>query len=84
MDELVTKTLAQIYLHQGDLQEAHRILVLLAKRNPPDPEIRGMLDEVNERLKTHPSGAEPETELVQDRIRVLKGWLAKIRERRRT
>jgi hypothetical protein len=80
---LFTKTLAEIYLHQGDLQEAHRILGLLAKRNPFDPEIKGMLDEVSEKLKTHPSAAEPETDSVQDRIRVLEGWLAKIRERRK-
>jgi predicted Zn-dependent protease len=80
---LFTKTLAEIYLHQGDLQEAHRILALLAKRNPLDPEIRRKLDEVSEKLKTRPSGLEPEKDPVQNRIRVLEGWLAKIRERRK-
>ena len=84
MDKLITKTLADIYLRQGDLHEARRILVLLAEKNPLDQEIWTKLEEVGEKLKSHPPAPDPEGGSVENRIRVLEEWLLKIHARRRT
>jgi predicted Zn-dependent protease len=83
LDKLITKTLADIYLRQGDLQEAHRILVLLAEKNPLDREIWNRLEEVNEKLRSHPAAPELQEGSAEDRIRILEDWLLKIRTRRK-
>ena len=82
MDRMVTKTMAELYLQQGHLQEAYEIYQALAEKDPFDPEIQERVKELKEKL--HPS---PPPNLVyplsmEERIRFLKKWLANIRKRR--
>ena len=57
MDRLVTKTLAEIYLQQGHLEEAYSLFKTLSERAPEDAEIKNRLKELEEKLNlsTHPS-----------------------------
>jgi hypothetical protein len=50
MDRLMTKTLAEIYLQQGHLQEAYDIYKTLAEKDPSDAEIQKRLEELREKL----------------------------------
>jgi hypothetical protein len=83
LDKMATKTLADIYLNQGHLREAHEILAILAEQNPLDPEIRKKLDEVTRKLRGQSSGDGHGKERIPEKIQVLERWLTKIRERRK-
>ncbi|RPJ11788.1 MAG: hypothetical protein EHM36_00805 [Deltaproteobacteria bacterium] len=83
---MATKTLAAIYLKQGHLREAYQILKVLSEKDPFDREIRAKLREVGERLglSDPPELQEaPPVPHEEDRIRILKGWLANILKQRR-
>jgi hypothetical protein len=73
MDGIGTKTMAQIYLRQGDFRKAFDILVQLADRNPADLEIAELLVEARKKI----SGPSKEA-----KIAALKRWLTRIEERR--
>ena len=75
MDHMTTKTLAEIYLQQGHLQEAYEIYKTLAEKDPLDAEIQKRLEELTEKL--HPSPLSRE-----EKIRHLEQWLVNIRKRR--
>ena len=51
MDRLVTKTLAEIYLQQGHLEEAYSLLKALSERDPEDVELKNRLKELEEKVK---------------------------------
>ena len=82
MDRLTTKTLAEVYLQQGYLQEAYEIYKTLAEKDPFDPEIQKRLKELKEKL--HPSLPSdfPSPLSREERIRHLEKWLANIRKRK--
>ncbi len=67
MEELKTRTLAEIYLRQGHLQEAYDIFQALAERDPSDRELLEKLKELREKI---------------DRLKPLQKWLTNIRNRR--
>jgi hypothetical protein len=75
MDRMTTKTLAEIYLQQGHLQEAYEIFKTLAEKDPFDQELQGKVKELKEKL--HPSPPSKD-----ERIRHLENWLDNIRKRR--
>jgi hypothetical protein len=51
MDRLVTKTMAEIYLQQGHLEEAYSLFKTLSERDPEDVELRNRLKELEEKVK---------------------------------
>jgi hypothetical protein len=83
MGEIATKTLAEIYRNQGDLQKAYEIYKFLSEKDPSDPEIRKRLNDLDQQLNL-PSLSEPSLPRSQEeKIRFLEGWLAHIRERKK-
>jgi hypothetical protein len=51
MDRLVTKTMAEIYLQQGHLEEAYSLFKALSDRDPEDVELKNRLKELEEKMK---------------------------------
>jgi tetratricopeptide (TPR) repeat protein len=82
MDRLTTKTLAEIYLQQGHLQEAYEIYRALAEKDPFDMEIQDRLEELRERLLPSPPSTLPSLLSREEKIRHLEKWLDNIRKRR--
>ena len=82
MDRMVTKTMAELYLQQGHLQEAYEIYQALAERDPFDPEIQERVKELKEKLHPSPPPNLAYPLSMEERIRFLKKWLANIRKRR--
>ena len=83
MDRMITKTLAEIYLKQGDLRRAYEILKILSEQDPNDKEIENKLIELSERLGISPPSIRPLDRSTQGKIRILKKVLAALRERRK-
>jgi len=50
MGRLVTKTLAEIYLQQGHLEEAYALFKTLSERAPEDVELKNRLKELEEKI----------------------------------
>ncbi len=82
MDRLTTKTLAEIYLQQGHLQEAYEIYRALAEKDPFDTEIQDRLEELREKLDPSPASSFPFPLSREEKIRHLEKWLDNIRKRR--
>ena len=83
MDRLITKTLAEIYLKQGDLRKAYEILKILSEQEPSDKEVKEKLIELSERLGLSPPSIGPRNRSTEEKIRILKKLLANLRERRK-
>jgi thioredoxin-like negative regulator of GroEL len=83
MDRLITKTLAEIYLKQGDLRKAYEILKTLFEQDPSDKEVKEKLIELSERLGLFPPTLHPADHTKEERIHVLKKVLTNIRGRRK-
>jgi len=83
MDELVTKTLADIYLQQGHLQEAYAIFKALSEKDPSDTEIQMRLKELGEKLETSSPLMDQSIHSTEEKIRLLERWLANIRKGRK-
>jgi len=83
MDRLITKTLAEIYLKQGDLRNAYEILKILSEQEPSDKEVKEKLIELSERLGLSPPSIGPRDRATEGKIRILKKLLANLRERRK-
>jgi DNA-binding SARP family transcriptional activator len=81
---MITKTLAEIYLKQGDLRKAYEIFKILSEQDPSDKEIQKKLLELSERLGVSPPSILAPNRSVEQRIRILKKVLASIRERRKS
>lgn len=84
MDRIVTKTLAEIYLQQGHLQEAYEMFRTLSEKDPSDGEIKERLKELEKRLNPSPSLTDPSVHSTEDKIRILEKWLVHIRKRRKS
>jgi tetratricopeptide (TPR) repeat protein len=84
MDQLATKTLAEIYLQQGYLQEAYEIYKTLAERDPSDPEIQKRMQKLREKLHPSPPSNFPYPLSREEKIRHLEKWLVNIRKQRRS
>ncbi len=82
MEHMRTKTLAEIYLQQGHLQEAYEIFETLAKKNPFDPDIQKRLEELREKLGPIPPSSISYPLSKEEKIRHLEKWLDNIRKRR--
>lgn len=83
MAEIATKTLAEIYLQQGNIEKAYLIYKILSERDPSDTEIQNKLNELDQELNPpHPS-AQPLPRSREEKIRFLERWLAHIRERKK-
>jgi len=83
MDRMITKTLGEIYLKQGDLRKAYEIYKVLSEQDPSDKEIQQKLTELSERLGLSPPTFHPSDHAKEERIRILKKVLTNIRERRK-
>ena len=83
MDRLITKTLAEIYLKQGDLRKAYEILKILSEQEPSDKEVKEKLIELSERLGLSPPSIGPRDRPTEGKIHILKKILANLRERRK-
>jgi predicted Zn-dependent protease len=81
MDQMMTKTLAEIYLKQGHLQEAYEIFRALSEKEPSDIEIQNRLKELSEKLSSFPL-IHPSAQSAEEKIHILERWLASIRERK--
>jgi hypothetical protein len=82
MEQIKTKTLAEIYLKQGHLQEAYEIFESLAKRDPGDREIGERLRILSQKLGLVTSSAPPGTRSKEEMLRTLVKWLVNIQTRR--
>ena len=82
MDQMVTKTLAEIYLKQGYLQEAYEIYETLAEKDPFDLDIQRRVEELREKLYPSPPPNFSYPLSSEEKIRNLEKWLANIRKRR--
>jgi hypothetical protein len=82
MDRMTTKTLAEIYLQQGHLQEAYEIFKTLAEKDPFDQELQEKVKELKEKLHPSPPSNFPYPPSKDERIRHLEKWLDNIRKRR--
>ncbi len=80
--QIITKTLAELYLKQGHIQEAFEIYQGLAEKDPLDPEIQKRIKELKEHLPPPPSQDFFPPHSKAERIRVLEKWLSNIRRRR--
>jgi len=80
---MITKTLAEIYLKQGDLRKAYEILKVLSEQEPSDKETERKLIELSERLGVSAPPLRPAGHTKEERIRTLKKVLTNIRERRK-
>jgi len=83
MEQIKTKTMAEIYLKQGHLQEAYEIFKVLAEKTPDNHEIGEKLRLLSQKLglvgPITPSDAHSNKETLQ----ALEKWLTNIQIRRR-
>ena len=82
MEQIKTKTLAEIYLKQGHLEEAYAIFVSLAKRDPDDREIGERLTILSQKLGRPSSSDPPGTRSKEEILGTLVKWLVNIQTRR--
>ena len=81
MEQLQTKTLAEIYFKQGDLRKAYDIYKILSERDPFDPEIQKKLNELDQELNPFHPPPQPLPRSREEKVRFLERWLTHIRER---
>ena len=82
MEPIATKTLAEIYLQQGHLQEAFEIYKALAEKDPFDQEIQKKVEELREKLHPSPPSSFTYPLSKEKRLRHLEKWLTTIRKQR--
>ncbi|MBM4340318.1 MAG: tetratricopeptide repeat protein [Deltaproteobacteria bacterium] len=83
MAEIATKTLAEIYLNQGDIQKAYEIYKILFEKDSSDPEILKRLNELDQKLNLPPLSVQSPPRSREEKIRFLERWLTNIRERKK-
>ncbi len=84
MEPVATKTLAEIYIQQGHLQEAYEIYKALAEKDPFDQEIQKRVEELREKLHPSPPSNFSYPLSKEERIRHLEKWLSNIQKGRRS
>jgi len=84
MDQLASKTLADVYMKQGHFQEAYEILKSLSEKDPADVEIRMKLEEAKEKLGLPFFQLRAPASPPEEKIKALEEWLANIRKREKT
>ena len=81
-DPIATKTLAELYLSQGDPKKALEIYHEILRRDPSNPEVLKAIDKLNGRVaedsQGRPSVSAREAP-TSERIRVLQEWQGRIR-----
>jgi len=82
MDQLLTKTLAEIYLEQGHLEKAYSIFKALSEKNPADTELQNRVRELEEKLEVSPPRQQPPDPALEKKKRTLEKWLTNIQDRR--
>jgi len=82
MKQILTKTLARIYIQQGHLQEAYEIFKTLAEKDPSDLEIQRKVTELREKLRPSPPPHFPRPLSMDEKLRHLEKWLANIRKQK--
>jgi len=82
MGQMTTKTLAEIYLQQGHVQEAYEIYKTLAEKDPFDAEIQERLEKLREKLHSPPPSSISHPLSREEKIQHLEKWLVNIRKRR--
>ena len=83
MDRVITRTLGEVYFQQGYLQKAYEIFKVLSEKDPSDTDIQNRLKELREKLNLSPDSVQEMPRSAEERIRILKRWLANIQERKR-
>ena len=87
MEQMKTKTMAEIYLRQGHLLEAYEILRTLAEQDPSDQEVIDKLRILRLKmgLVSSPtrSPGRPSAVPKEDRVEFLRRWLSNIQSRRK-
>jgi tetratricopeptide (TPR) repeat protein len=82
MERIMTKTMGEIYLHQGHLQEAYEIFEYLAQKDPQDMEVQKRLKELRDKLYP-PTVTLPYPPAKDETIHHLEKWLENIQKRRK-
>jgi tetratricopeptide (TPR) repeat protein len=82
MDQIMTKTLGEIYMQQGHFEEAYEIFKALSEKDPSNMEIKEKLKELSEKIKRLSPLTDQSIRTTGEKIRLLEKWLANIRERR--
>ena len=83
MDQIMTKTLAEILMQQGHFEEAYEIFKTLSEKDPSNMEIKEKLKELSEKIKSLSPLTDQSIRTTQEKISVLEKWLVNIRERKR-
>ncbi len=78
MEQIKTKTMAEIYLKQGHLQEAYEIFKVLAERDPANQEIGEKLGLLSQKLGLAVSSTSPRARSKEKTLQALEKWLANI------
>ncbi len=78
--QILTKTLAELYLQQGHLYDALEIYLQLSEKDPFDLEVQKKILELKEKLSLSSDLPLPPSK--EERILLLKKWLSNIRRRR--
>lgn len=84
MADIATKTLAEIYLKQGDPKKAYEIYKILFGQNPSDREIQEKIKDLEKEFNLSSSPVSPLPRSRQERIKYLEKWLANIHKRKRS
>ncbi len=82
MDQIITKTLADLYLKQGHPKEAYEIYKALFEKDSSDQEVKEKLEELSQKLGFS-SPADQWVRSTEEGIQLLQRWLANIRKRKR-
>ena len=83
MEQIKTKTMAEIYLKQGHLQEACDIFKTLAEKDPSDQEVREKLRILNLKMGLISPPSPSSVLSREERIEFLERWLTHIQSRRK-
>jgi hypothetical protein len=83
MEQIKTKTMAEIYLKQGHLLEAYEILRTVAEKDPSDQEVMEKLRILRLKMGLISSPSHSSALPKEDRIEFLRKWLAHIQSRRK-
>jgi len=82
--EIATPTLAEVYVSQGDLEEAIQIYSKVLARNPQDERSQRRIEELEAMLRAEPSVPEQKVDKARKKreraIAILEAWLADLRK----